>query len=261
MPDSPFDFKEEQSLTDNRQTGQPQAYPRSMIAGVIVLCALIGVLVYWQMQYNLALEIPLFGEGEMAFEQIQQGLLEMSDEQLKLQDSDRDGLTDFEELRVYGSSPYIADTDSDGITDFDEVRQGGDPNCPQGENCFSPQTYEGERQQSDYSFESEEIQQLADDPQQLRLLLIQQGLSADIVNQMDDQSLQILAQEALSSLTEPSLENFEELENITVEQLRTLLIQSGVNQEELEVFSDEQLQQLYSQLLSQTRQELAEGAE
>ncbi len=36
-------------------------------------------------------------------------------------DTDKDGLTDFEEINTYGTSPIKADTDGDGISDFDEI--------------------------------------------------------------------------------------------------------------------------------------------
>jgi len=42
-------------------------------------------------------------------------------------DSDADGLTDFAEVRVYGTDPTKADTDGDGLTDGIEVREGFDP--------------------------------------------------------------------------------------------------------------------------------------
>jgi len=49
-------------------------------------------------------------------------------------DTDRDGLSDAEELNLL-TSPYLPDTDSDGISDGDEVNGGSDPLCPQGTNC------------------------------------------------------------------------------------------------------------------------------
>jgi hypothetical protein len=43
-------------------------------------------------------------------------------------DTDGDGLSDFAELRVHGTSPLIADSDFGGIDDGIEVRIGTDPN-------------------------------------------------------------------------------------------------------------------------------------
>lgn len=57
---------------------------------------------------------------------------------LKARDTDSDGLSDYDEIYTYKTSPYLEDTDSDGILDRSEVEQGTDPNCPQGQNCSVP---------------------------------------------------------------------------------------------------------------------------
>lgn len=44
-----------------------------------------------------------------------------------LLDSDFDGLSDYEEVRVYGSDPLRTDTDGDGYSDGDEVKNGYSP--------------------------------------------------------------------------------------------------------------------------------------
>lgn len=61
----------------------------------------------------------------------------LEDDEVRLQriDTDQDGLSDFEELTFYETSPYIPDTDSDGVSDSAEVEAGTDPNCPEGESC------------------------------------------------------------------------------------------------------------------------------
>lgn len=56
-------------------------------------------------------------------------------ERLKGKDTDRDGLSDYAELHIYKTSPYLADSDSDGIPDAIEIAQGTNPNCPTGQTC------------------------------------------------------------------------------------------------------------------------------
>ena len=42
-------------------------------------------------------------------------------------DTDGDGLTDGDEINIYGTAPLVVDTDGDGIGDADEIATGGDP--------------------------------------------------------------------------------------------------------------------------------------
>lgn len=56
-------------------------------------------------------------------------------EQQKQQDTDGDGLNDYDELNVYRTSPYLIDTDSDGVEDGIELTGGADPTCPEGQVC------------------------------------------------------------------------------------------------------------------------------
>lgn len=40
---------------------------------------------------------------------------------LETVDSDMDGLTDYDEIYLYGTNPYIIDTDGDGLGDYEEI--------------------------------------------------------------------------------------------------------------------------------------------
>lgn len=60
---------------------------------------------------------------------------------LKLKDTDADGLTDYDELRIYHTSPYLEDTDSDTYLDGAELKSGDDPSCPRGQVCQSSSAY------------------------------------------------------------------------------------------------------------------------
>jgi hypothetical protein len=153
-------------------------------------------------------------------------------EALKSKDTDGDGLSDYDEIYIYHTSPYIKDSDSDGIPDGVEVKNGTDPNCPQGQDCGTPapinanapasdaadtnqgssdaatlnglmNSYEtGASGGTDAAVTNDNAPALAPDAgtgtiptadvtdaAQIRALLKQQGLTDDVLNSLDDQTL------------------------------------------------------------------------
>jgi len=55
-------------------------------------------------------------------------LMSLSDEELMERDTDGDGLSDYDEIFVYGTDPLNPDTDGDGLSDYDEINvYGTDP--------------------------------------------------------------------------------------------------------------------------------------
>ena len=65
-------------------------------------------------------------------------------ELLRQKDTDGDGISDYDELYVYRTSPYLTDTDGDAIPDGEEVARGIDPNCPEGKTCNDAQALVGD---------------------------------------------------------------------------------------------------------------------
>jgi len=107
--------------------------------------ALIGLTIFgiftlglWGFTLNQQIKSPLAYNS--ANNAKQSAAIASEEEKQKTQDTDGDGLSDWDELNIYGTSPYLADSDSDGISDGVEINNGTNPNCPQGKDCSSVAT-------------------------------------------------------------------------------------------------------------------------
>lgn len=138
----------------------------------------------------------------------------------KTRDSDTDGLSDYDELYVFRTSPYISDTDSDGIDDKTEAFAGTNPNCPEGKTC-------GGVTAGDSAGASTALTDLVDG-------ISDAGIGADL-SKYDFKS-------------EADVQRY--VKSITVDQIRKALAQSGVPQDKLDAITDEQLQTLFAQTVS-----------
>jgi len=98
---------------------------------VILAASAVFIIVFWVWQMSARINRPFNYQGAT--------VTDLSDTDynnfLKNTDTDQDGLSDYDEIYVYKTSPYLEDTDSDGLSDKKEVDNGTDPNCPQGKDC------------------------------------------------------------------------------------------------------------------------------
>lgn len=137
-------------------------------------------------------------------------------------DSDQDGLSDYDELRVYSTSAFVADSDSDGFSDFTEVSSGNDPNCPAGQDCPGagansegssgldptslislPGEAPATRPQAPALGVLESPQDLEAflaglTPEEIRALLAERGIPRTVLDQIPDEQLLSLFEEAIA---------------------------------------------------------------
>ncbi len=100
---------------------------------VLGVCGVVFGLKYLGRHLERPFYNVLYYEGP-AYVSLQERELQEMQEQ-KQRDTDEDGLSDYDELYVYRTSPYLADSDSDGYDDKTEIFSSNDPNCPEGKDC------------------------------------------------------------------------------------------------------------------------------
>ena len=153
---------------------------------------------------------------------------------LKQIDTDRDGISDYEELFIYETSPYLPDTDSDGKNDKEEIDGGKDPLCPEGQNCSEEIIIEDgdlissiEAPSLDDALVSDtemlDTSAILQDPKQLRELLMKTG-------EIEEEQLNAITDEQLLKLVEEMMANSQELPvDTTQTQKNTVITTSSIS--------------------------------
>lgn len=162
---------------------------------------------------------------------------ENSAEALKNKDTDGDGLSDYDELNNYKTSPYLEDTDGDTLKDGAEIKGGTDPNCPKGTTCSgglldNATAGEGTGASGATVSPDERLNDLTNQNETLNSLLNQFGAN----------------QEQSTGGTENlSSDQLNALKNIDAASLRQLLIQAGMDKAILDKISDTELMKSYGE--------------
>ncbi len=193
-------------------------------------------------------------------------------------DTDGDGLTDYEEINTYQTSPYLADTDSDELSDKEEVDRGRDPNCPGQGPCEGSSGSGGvvpsfAGMPSSAFVSTTPFESSRPTAAQIRQVLIAQGYPQDQIDQFSDQDLldafdkyvvsentsstpvsgfgQVTAQQSvasstINSATSLNASSLEDLKKLTGAQIRQLMIKSQPSSESaLKLISDDELKTMF----------------
>ncbi len=195
--------------------------PRPQKTAVIVLAALaVLIVVFWVWQMKSNINRPFASSDKNTkFSATSTDINYI----LNNQDTDNDGLSDYDEIYTYKTSPYLEDSDSDGIFDKKEVDQNTDPNCPQGQNCNAA---------TEPVNSSSQTGDLNQNPE--TNLPSATGLNAVTTDQT-------ILQNAMSG-------------QIDVATLRQLLLSSGASKADLDKISDEDLMKSYQETLNKQGQ-------
>lgn len=196
---------------------------------------------------------------------------------LKSKDTDGDGLSDYDELYTYNSSPYLHSSAGDNISDGEKVKEGINPNCKKGDACSVPTIIPTSAATTDNGSVSVAF---------LRQSLKAAGAPAATVDAADDATIRSMYDAALGagssgSVTTntnnttnvnsdtsntnsigtgntnaaadstPTLSN---LQNMTGTQIRTLLLGNGIDSSLLESVDDATLKTIFQQAVSNTSQ-------
>ncbi|PKM91093.1 hypothetical protein CVU82_03490 [Candidatus Falkowbacteria bacterium HGW-Falkowbacteria-1] len=150
---------------------------------------------------------------------------------LKLVDTDGDSISDWDELFIYGTSPYLEDTDGDNLTDYEEASvYKTDPLCPEGQNCSSSGMISSQESEN------------TTNP------LLDSNGNSDILNVLNSGS---------GSSTDNS--SISQSYQISPDEIRTELRKAGFSDDDLNLLSDDDLLGVYYELLNEAYSDISQN--
>ncbi|MFA6550968.1 MAG: hypothetical protein WCV41_00340 [Patescibacteria group bacterium] len=220
------DYREQlQALSPQAQISTKLGWQQK--AGVVFLIIFgVSAMILWAVQFKSGLQVtePLTAGQLAKLQADRSGDTTDTAADLRAKDTDKDGLSDYDELYVYSTSPYLEDSDSDNILDKKEIEQGTDPNCPNGQDCSNQTVSNATDATGDIATTSaqnsaipslsnstntatagadsslmQSILSGATDAKSLRAMLLQVGMSEDTLNKISDEQLISVYKQTLDS--------------------------------------------------------------
>jgi hypothetical protein len=167
---------------------------------------------------------------------------------LKTKDTDGDGLSDYEEVYAYNTSPYLKDTDGDGLPDGTEVKNGTDPNCKTGDTCRSIRLVNPDTKLSDLLPEFSPADKSLRDAtlKEFRGILLQSGMDQATLDSLSDDAL-LVYMDAIVRAADLQSEPVD-VNSLSESDMRNFLIQAGLKEAEVNRLPPEDLRDLIKSL-------------
>ena len=236
MPDDLQIDEQNDGFDDGLEPRPPlnQLTKNQKIAAASLAVFAVLIVILWSVQLKNNIYGPLNSNSTGANEAAQIDSQTANDLALKNKDTDSDGLSDYDELNIYKTSPYLDDSDSDGVKDGEDIAKGTAPNCPAGRACASSEFTGDSAGTSAPASSSDVLNNLSDQSQALDDLFNQSNAAG-----ADDSN-------GSADLTS---EQIEILKNIDAASLREMLIEAGMDKDALDQISDAELMQSYNETL------------
>ncbi|MBU2509631.1 thrombospondin type 3 repeat-containing protein [Patescibacteria group bacterium] len=213
------------------------AKEQKIAASVLVVCGSVALVLSMQQIYAGVVNPFTVSKAQFAEAQRKVGAIDSQGRELdesKRRDTDGDGISDFDEENIYGTSPYLRDTDGDGSPDNTELASGQNPNCASITGCAPVQIDLSLVASSSFDFINFAIPQ--DQGDEL-YAAFQQGINEQKGNVRE-------ATGSTSTLLEPTLVRDPEV-------IRKVLRESGnVDLVLLSQISDQELLQMYDEAMA-----------
>ncbi len=178
-----------------------------------------------------------------------------TDEALKKLDTDKDGLNDYDEISIYGTSAFLDDSDGDGYSDKTELLTGHDPRCNETTEICGPN--QDQLSRASVSTSTENIPKLHTG------LLGVDGKPSGALPLQISQNVD-LSSGSLQAVTIPGFEKpmtVEELRNLSPQEIRDFLIRQGAMEKDLKNMDDATLKKIYSKGFESAFQQVAKEQE
>lgn len=176
--------------------------------GFVSLCGFsVFILGGFYLWHHVTAPFSLLYEGEKVLDSAARADAQKT--ALMQADTDSDGLSDYDEMNIFNTSPYLDDSDGDKISDGNEIKVGTDPNCASGDSECLKTTPDEVVKTPIPSIINTPAPQSPEDPLtaastltpgQIRTLLVESGLNADDVAKLTDDEVVALHAAAIQQI-------------------------------------------------------------